>query len=341
MLGWVVFYHTSSTPQRSVFFERMEPLRRPSYKIGLKLMKPTSIVKVRPRHVGDHQTAIRRIRQLSAPQVVTGRERRRIDPNQGYIKLLERNVDLVVSRFLYPHLSRIWNPYSWLLQRRFSLATASISPLNWPRDLDPTRILLISDIHAGIFLKPQTLSEIFCALMELNPDLVAIVGDIVSGHSSEVRPYLEALAQLSDAPLGAWFCYGNHDYFDGNPEDIQTHLASVGITTLKNESVSLRHCRGEFVLGGIDDLILGKPDWKRLCSHHGPPHLLLAHNPDHFYQANAHGIPLTLSGHTHGGQIRFPNGPPIIRQSRFCLDEGMYSYRFLSFISVDRLSRAR
>ena len=223
-------------------------------------MKPTSIVKVRPRHVGDHQTAIRRIRPLSAPQVVTGRERRRIDPNQGYIKLLERNVDLVVSRLLYPHLSRIWNPYSWLLQRRFSLATASISPLNWPRDLDPTRVLLISDIHSGIFLKPQTLSEILCALMELKPDLVAIVGDIVSGHSSEVRPYLEALAQLSYAPLGAWFCYGNHDYFDGNPEDIQTHLASVGITTLKNESVSLRHCRGEFVLGAIDDLILGKPD---------------------------------------------------------------------------------
>jgi uncharacterized protein len=290
-------------------------------------MKPTSIVKPRPRHVGDHQTAIRRIRQLSAPQVVTGRERRRIDPNQGCIKLLERNVDMVVSRFLYPHLSRIWNPYSWLLQRRFSLATALVSPLNWPRDLDPTRVLLISDIHSGIFLKPQTLSEILCALMELKPDLVAIVGDIVSGHSSEVRPYLEALAPLSHAPLGAWFCYGNHDYFDGNPEAIQTHLASVGIATLKNESVCLRHGRGEFVLGGIDDLLLGKPDWPRLCSDHGPPHLLLAHNPDHFYQANAQGIPLTLSGHTHGGQIRFPNGPPIIRQSCFCLDEGMYSYR--------------
>src|SRR5215831_9986955 len=156
-----------------------------------KLMKLASIVEERPRHVGDHQTAIRRIRQLSAPRVVTGRERRRINPSHGLIKLLERNVDMVVSRFLYPHLSRIWNPYSWLLQRRFSLATTSVSPLNWPRDLDPTRVLLISDIHAGIFLKPQTLSEIFCALMELNPDLVAIVGDIVSGHSSEVRPYLE------------------------------------------------------------------------------------------------------------------------------------------------------
>src|SRR5215471_7263043 len=110
------------------------PLRVALVQNQRKLMKPTSIVEQRPRHRGDHQTAIRRIRQLSAPRVVTGRERRRIDPNQGCIKLLERNVDMVVSRFLYPHLSRIWNPYSWLLQSRFSLATASVSLLNWPRD---------------------------------------------------------------------------------------------------------------------------------------------------------------------------------------------------------------
>ena len=57
------------------------------------------------------------------------------------------------------------------------------------------------------------------------------------------------------------------------------------------------------------------------------PHLLLAHNPDQFYEAEGQGVPLTLSGHTHGGQIRFPNGPPIIRHSRFCLDEGLYSFR--------------
>ena len=80
------------------------------------------------------------------------------------------------------------------------------------------------------------------------------------------------------------------------------------------------------MLGGIDDLILGKPDWVQLTSQNGTPHLLLAHNPDHFYDAEARGVPLTLSGHTHGGQIRLPNGPPIIRQSRFCLDEGAYAF---------------
>jgi hypothetical protein len=258
---------------------------------------------------------------------MTGKERRWINPNKGLVKLVERNVDILVSRSLYPHLSRVWNPYSWLLERRFVLAETSVSPVGWPKTLAPLRALLISDIHTGIFLKPQTLSEIIVLLMELKPDLVTIAGDIVSGHSSEVSPFLDALAPLSGAPLGAWYCYGNHDYFDGDPEEIRRHLNSIGIATLKNESVALRHGPGQLVLGAIDDLILGKPNWQRLLSQHGAPHLLLAHNPDHFYEAETHGIPLTLSGHTHGGQIRLPNGPPIIRQSRFCLDEGIFSFR--------------
>jgi predicted MPP superfamily phosphohydrolase len=258
---------------------------------------------------------------------MSGRERRWINPTKGLIKILERNMDIVVSRYLYPHLSRVWNPYSWLLERRLVVTEASVSPLGWPRRLDRLRVLLISDIHTGIFLKPHTLSGIVLSLMELKPDLVTSAGDIVTGHSSEVRPFLDALAPLSRAPLGAWYAYGNHDYFGGDPEEIRDDLGTIGITTLKNESVALTHGRGRCVLGAIDDLILGAPDWPRLVSRHGPPHLLLAHNPDQFYEAEGHGVPLTLSGHTHGGQIRFPNGPPIIRHSRFCLDEGLYSFR--------------
>lgn len=258
---------------------------------------------------------------------MSGRERRWINPNKGLVKILERNLDIIVSRYLYPHLSRVWNPYSWLLERRLVVTEASVSPLGWPRQLDRLRVLLISDIHTGIFLKPHTLAGVVLSLMELKPDLVTIAGDIVTGHSSEVRPSLDALAPLSRAPLGAWYAYGNHDYFGGDPEEIRDDLGSIGITTLKNESVELTHGHGRCVLGAIDDLILGEPDWPRLVSRHGPPHLLLAHNPDHFYEAEGHGVPLTLSGHTHGGQIRFPNGPPIIRHSRFCLDEGIYSFR--------------
>ena len=266
-------------------------------------------------------------RKLAPPRAMTGRERRWINPNKGVFKVLERNMDILVSRFLYPHLAAVWNPYSWLLEKRFVLAETSLSPQGWPAELEPLRVLLISDIHCGIFLKPEPVAKIIASLMELKPDLVAISGDIVTGHSSEVNKYLDILAPLSSAPLGAWYCYGNHDYFGGNPEDIRRGLKSIGITTLKNESVLLTHGKSSFVLGGIDDRIMGTPDWEKTLTSHGAPHLLLAHNPDFFYEAEAHGVPLTLSGHTHGGQIRLPHSRPILRQSRFCLDEGSFAFR--------------
>jgi predicted MPP superfamily phosphohydrolase len=178
-------------------------------------------------------------------------------------------------------------------------------------ELDPLRVLLVSDIHCGIYLRTESLAKIIAAWMELEPDLVAISGDIVTGHSSEVNKFLDILAPLSSAPLGAWYCYGNHDYFGGDPEDIRRNLNSIGIATLKNDSVLLTHGEGSFVLGGIDDRILGAPDWKKMSSQYGAPHLLLAHNPDFFYEAEARGVPLTLSGHTHGGQC-------ITRSCRSC-----------------------
>jgi predicted MPP superfamily phosphohydrolase len=258
---------------------------------------------------------------------MTGRERRWLNPNRGPLKILERNLDIIVSRFLYPRLAHVWSPYRWLLQRRFGVADIEVSPTGWPVGGGRLRVLLISDIHAGIFLKPDVLAAIVTSLMTLQPDLVAVAGDLVTGHVSELDPFLEALAPLARAPLGAWACFGNHDYFGGDPQHLRRSLERIGLPMLRNESVKLTHGGGHFVLGGIDDLIMGRPDWTALAAHHDRLHLLLAHNPDHFYAAAGHDVPLILSGHTHGGQIRFPNGPPIIRQSRFCLDEGAYAFR--------------
>lgn len=266
-----------------------------------------------------------RHRRLAPPRMMTGKERRSIDPNRGWIKLCERYLDILVSRFVFPLIGHFWSPYCWILDNRFTLTTATLSPVGWPKGIPPLKLLLITDIHTGIFLQPATLSRITERLMQTQPDLVLIGGDLVTGHVSEATPCLAALGTFSAAPLGAWFCFGNHDYFGGDPEELVQNLAASGIKTLRNESVRLRHHDGYFVLGGVDDLLLGKPDWRRLEAAYGVPHLLLAHNPDHFYEAVARGVPLMLSGHTHGGQIRFPAGPPIVRQSRYCLDEGSYA----------------
>jgi uncharacterized protein len=140
---------------------------------------------------------------------------------------------------------------------------------------------------------------------------------------------------LTRAPLGAWFCMGNHEYFTPDAFSVVEQLAFVGIRTLRNESVRLDHGGESFVLGGIDDLVLGKPDWQFLTGPAGPPHLLLAHNPDFFYEAERRGIGLVLAGHTHGGQIRIPGWPPLVRQSRYGLDEGVMAFRS-SLIVVSR-----
>jgi predicted MPP superfamily phosphohydrolase len=257
---------------------------------------------------------------------MTGKERRLMNPNRGLIKLCDRYADIFISRFVYPLLDPLWNPYSWLLERRFRLAETHLSPIGWPHGLAPLRVLLITDIHAGIFLKPETLWQIIHELMQLEPDMVVVGGDLVTGHVSEAMRILDGLVPLNRAPLGAWFCFGNHDYFGGNPEELQKNLAAIGIRTLKNDSTVIQHRGGSFVLGGIDDRIMGKPNWDGVLAKHGAPDLLMAHNPDHFYEAEARGVPLTLSGHTHGGQIRLPNGPAIIRQSRYCLDEGVFKF---------------
>ena len=269
--------------------------------------------------------ALRR-RELAPPRRTTGLERRWLDPRRGLFKLTERTLDRFFSRHVYPHVLGVWHPYCWLLPRTFGVAEASVTPPLWPTDLAPLTILVVSDVHTGAFLKPEVLEPIFDSLMALEPDLVAIAGDVVEGAVEDLDGFTSVLARFAAAPLGAWYCFGNHDYYTGEAERIREILASVGISTLRNRTVEIVHRERRLRLGGIDDRIMGEPDWTALAADHGPPHVLLAHNPDDFYEAARLGVALVLSGHTHGGQIRLPNGPPLVRQSQFCLDEGLYAH---------------
>jgi uncharacterized protein len=233
-------------------------------------------------------------------------------------------MDRLAERYVYPHLLGVWHAYCWLLERRFEVGVATIEPPLWPRGVPDLRVLLLTDIHTGAFLKPDVLTSLLSRLMEFHPDIVAVAGDIVEGKVKDLDGFLPALTLLTRAPLGAWYCHGNHDYYTEAPDRIRDELGSIGIRTLRNESVVIDHPGASLTVGGIDDRILGEPDWERLVAMNGPPHVLLAHNPDDFYEAARRGIALVLSGHTHGGQIRFRKGPPIVRESQFCLDEGLY-----------------
>lgn len=265
-------------------------------------------------------------RPLGPPRKRTGREKRWLNARFGPFKRTERGLDRLVARYVFPYLTGMWSPYNWLLANRLEMAEATIEPARWPAGLPDLRLLVVTDIHTGAFVRPEVLADALAGLMAFSPDLVAVVGDVVEGTLEDLDGFLPSFGLLADAPLGAWFAFGNHDYYTREAAEIGARLRSVGVQPLRNESVILRHGDGAFVLGGIDDRLLGTPDWEALSRSNGPPHLLLAHHPDDFYEAAGRGTALVVSGHTHGGQIRLPKGPPIVRQSERCLDEGLYSH---------------
>jgi predicted MPP superfamily phosphohydrolase len=101
-------------------------------------------------------------------------------------------------------------------------------------------------------------------------------------------------------------------------------LTHAGIEVLHNRRVVLRRGVGELDLAGVDDMLLGKPDLDAALEGCVGPVILLSHNPDLFFEAARRGVDLTLSGHTHAGQVRLPGLPVLVRQSRYRLDEGRY-----------------
>ena len=117
---------------------------------------------------------------------------------------------------------------------------------------------------------------------------------------------------------------GNHDHYTRQPQRLRAMLEDLGIQVLHNRSVRLRRGGGVLSLAGVDDMLLGAPDLASALAGTSGPVVLLSHHPDLFFDAMRHDVALMLSGHTHGGQIRVPGLPVLVRQSRYRLDAGRY-----------------
>jgi hypothetical protein len=219
----------------------------------------------------------------------------------------------------------MWRPYGLQLERHLTLLRAEIPVPGLPPGLEGLRILLVTDPHAGPFVSPRDLARTFRRLVAATgPDLVLVGGDVITYAPGELEP--AAFATLR-APLGAFAVLGNHDHYAGMPGRVAAALAAAGITLLHNRSVPIRRAGDTLWLAGIDDWVTGEPDLDRALAGSGTPRILLSHHPDAFFPAAERGVPLVLSGHTHGGQIRLKGLPVLVRQSLFRLDEGQYSCR--------------
>jgi predicted MPP superfamily phosphohydrolase len=176
--------------------------------------------------------------------------------------------------------------------------------------LSGLRIAVVSDIHLGPLLGRSHTERIVRRVNALQPDLVAIVGDLADGRASQLGLAARPLRSL-ESRYGSFFVTGNHEYLYDGVEDWLDEMRGLGIRPLVNERVEIRH-NGSYVdLAGVEDLAgedAGRgPDLERALAGRdvSRPVVLLAHQPVFAGEAARHGVDLQLSGHTHGGQM-FP-----------------------------------
>jgi predicted MPP superfamily phosphohydrolase len=187
-----------------------------------------------------------------------------------------------------------------------------IEVAGWQREASGLRIGHLSDLHCESERARRRTARAAALLADQKPDVVVLTGDYVTSSASQwAGACADALAPLAKAPLGAYAILGNHDWYSGEPGRVECELGRVGFKVLRNASLSLPDVPGVWMVG-LDDR------WKR--KHDLPlamtdvpadaQKILLVHEPDYADEAGA-GFAVQFSGHSHGGQVRFPGLGPL------------------------------
>ena len=204
--------------------------------------------------------------------------------------------------------------------RRFVLLIAGL-----PKELDGMTIAQVSDMHVGRFTKGEVLEKTVHLVNEMRADLVLLTGDLINDALADLDTGLD-LARRMEARSGLAIIEGNHDLIE-NPREFETRLRASGIPFLLDESmivdvrgfpVQLLGLRWTRVYGEGRDAAIGAEVRKLLEQREASAFpILLAHHPHAFDAAADAQLPLTLSGHTHGGQLMLNErrgfGPALFR----------------------------
>lgn len=185
-------------------------------------------------------------------------------------------------------------------------------------DLDGLRIVQISDIHYGPYLDRKDLRRVVGMANELRPQLAFLTGDFITRQGDPLKECLDEVAKLR-ADSGLWACLGNHEEFAQCSDLTEGYAAQKGIQVLRRRAQSLRFGDSKINLIGVDYQRQSRGYLKGVADLVDPAafNMLLSHNPDVFPAAAAAGCDLTLSGHTHGGQITVEIVEQTVNPGRF------------------------
>ncbi len=177
------------------------------------------------------------------------------------------------------------------------------------KNLNGLTIAQISDLHVGPTIKEGYVEGVVDQVNELNPDIIAITGDLVDGSVKYLAKHVEPLKDLH-ANVGKYFVTGNHEYYSGVDRWLDK-TDQLGLNNLIDSHDVITRGSDSITIGGVTDYRSStiKPEHKSDANkafYGAPkdiPKILLAHQPWSIFNAHEAGTDLQLSGHTHGGQF--------------------------------------
>ena len=224
--------------------------------------------------------------------------------------------------------------YGYAAERlRYEVRRVEIPINNLPSQMDGMQIVQLSDIHLSGYMTRESVRRAVDMANDLGADLAVVTGDLITGIHDPIVDCVDELQHLY-APLGVYGCNGNHEIY-ARAEDIAEKLYSqAGMKMLRRENSVINYKGGQLNLLGVDYQRERTPSGRKLqmLSNLEPlvrrdiPNILLSHNPNSFNRAAELGIDLTLSGHTHGGQVKVEILDVSLSPARFITDyiAGLY-----------------
>lgn len=188
---------------------------------------------------------------------------------------------------------------------KFRIKSYDLALAGWPKGLDGYRIAVVADPHVGVFTTPKMLRDIANATNNLHCDLILNAGDLINVCHSDLSSALDMVTAM-DAPDGVYIVQGNHDVVQG-PQGFNEACRQRGVKLLVDQVATIYSRGSAFELLGTrwTDQASRDQSIAYTAALRNPQlfPIMLAHHPHTWDKARECGIPLVISGHTHGGQI--------------------------------------
>lgn len=179
------------------------------------------------------------------------------------------------------------------------------------------KIVQFSDTHLGEGYSLEQLEKAVKKINEQKADFVIFTGDLMdSAYTYEEQDEAAKILGEIEAGMEKLAVWGNHDIGGGGIRVYGDMMEQAGFTLLRNESLRLPFTEGhDIVFSGLDDGMLGQPDYSTVAKREREEdfHVLISHSPDPIENVEKENVDLTLSGHSHGGQIKLPFIGPLVK----------------------------